>query len=68
MVNRDYPETVLTYAQCLSLRGLAIMLILLHNFCHLRQQSVMENEYTWDLSRIKLYEGHILQGGPDLIL
>lgn len=68
MESRDCPEKILTYAECCSLRGLAIVLILIHNFSHLRKGSVMENEYTWDLSRIKLYEEYIVHGGPDLIL
>lgn len=50
------------------LRGLAIGLIIIHNFCHWLPRCVDENEYTWAISRIQRYVHYIQDGGPHLIL
>lgn len=51
-----------------ALRGLAIALIILHNFTHWLPRCVPENEYTWALSRIQMYVHYITNGGPHLVL
>lgn len=50
------------------LRGLAIGLIIIHNFCHWLPRCVDENEYTWAISRIQRYVHYIQDGGPHVIL
>lgn len=50
------------------LKGIAILMIVMHNFCHLLPGSVVENEYTYDASRILQYVEYLQQGGPHLIL
>lgn len=50
------------------LRGLAIIAIILHNFCHRLPQAIIENEYTWDIERVFQYNAYIANGGPHLIL
>lgn len=47
--NNDAP--LLTRAQCSVLRGIAIIGIFLHNFCHWLPKIVKENEYQLDLDR-----------------
>jgi len=50
------------------LRGLAIFLIIVHNFCHLLPGAIAENEYLWSIEPILQYNQYILHGGPHLIL
>lgn len=50
------------------LKGIAILMIVMHNFCHWLPGCVEENEYTFDSSRILTYIGYIIQGGPHLVL
>ncbi len=50
------------------LRGLAIFLIIVHNFCHLLPGAIRENEYLWSIESILQYNQYILNGGPHLIL
>ena len=58
----------LTYQDSQKLRGLAIILIMIHNFCHVLPEFIPENEYLWSIEPIKQYGQYILQGGPHLIL
>lgn len=59
---------LLTRQETAVMRGLAIMLIILHNFCHWWPDCVPENEYTWSPDNIDLYFACIRQGGPHLFL
>ena len=58
----------LTYQDSQKLRGLAIILIMIHNFCHVLPEFIPENEYLWSIEPIKQYGQYILQGWPHLIL
>lgn len=40
---------LLSKAECTALRGIAIMAIMLHNYCHWLSGSVKENEYTFHI-------------------
>lgn len=50
------------------LKGIAILMIVMHNFCHWLPGCVAENEYTFEAGRIHTYLDYILQGGPHLVL
>ena len=50
------------------LKGIAILLIVVHNFCHWLPRSVIENEYTFVADRIWQYLGYVEHGGPHLLL
>lgn len=43
-------DTLLTRAQCSALKGLGILGIMLHNYCHWLQNSINENEYMFDIN------------------
>lgn len=62
------PSPLLSRRECAALRGLAIGLIVLHNFCHWLPRCVDENEYTWALSRIELLTAYLRDGGPHVLL
>ena len=38
-------KEMLTKAECSAMRGIAILAIMLHNFCHFNGKIVQENEY-----------------------
>ena len=61
-------HTNLSRRETTVLRGLAIGLIIIHNFCHWLPRCIDENEYTWALSRIQRYVHYIQDGGPHLVL
>jgi peptidoglycan/LPS O-acetylase OafA/YrhL len=42
---------ILSRDNCALLRGIAILAIMLHNFCHLMPTAIPENEFDFDLSR-----------------
>ena len=44
-------KTLLTKAECDALRGIAILGIMLHNFCHLLKFAIKENEYKFYMER-----------------
>lgn len=44
-------STILSRYNCTLLRGIAILAIMLHNFCHLLPTAVQENEFDFDSSR-----------------
>lgn len=48
------------------LKGIAILMIVLHNFCHWILP-VMENEYTFDLNKSVAWFGNFISGGPHII-
>lgn len=50
------------------LKGIAILMIVMHNFCHWLPGCVAENEYTFDAGRIQTYMDYLVQGGPHLVL
>ena len=56
----------LTRNECSAMRGIAILAIILHNYCHWINGIVKENEYTWQLDRCsQLWQ--VLQN-PDYLL
>ncbi len=48
MPNRQHP---LTYGECQALKGLAILGIVLHNFCHYLPHAALENEFSFSQAR-----------------
>jgi peptidoglycan/LPS O-acetylase OafA/YrhL len=58
----------LTRQDSQQLRGLAILLIIIHNFCHVLPNAIAENEYLWSIEPILQYGRYILHGGPHLFL
>lgn len=50
------------------LKGIAILAIVLHNFCHWIPQIVIENQDAFRLENSLRLVEHIFQGGPHLIL
>lgn len=59
---------ILSKSDTAFLKGIAILMIVMHNFCHWLPGCVAENEYTFSAERIRLYLHHLSQGGPHLIL
>lgn len=49
-MNQPHTQPLLTHTQCSALRGLAILGIVLHNYCHWLGFAVKENEYTFTAS------------------
>ena len=58
-------DSILTKSQCDILRGLAIIGIFLHNFCHWLHGSNKENEYTFLLDRSNKMWHYWTDGGID---
>lgn len=52
----------------LPLYGLAMLIIMIHNFWHILPGSIVENESLWSIEPIQQYGQYILQGGPHLVL
>ncbi len=50
------------------LKGFAILLIIVHNFCHWLPLSIIENEYTFELGRIWKYVHYLEAGRPRVVL
>lgn len=50
-MNQSTQQPLLTRSQCAALRGLAIIGIFLHNYCHWLGFAVKENEYTFTASK-----------------
>lgn len=50
---------MLTKDDCLVLRGLAIMCIIVHNFCHLLPNAVRENEFFYDVGNDHYFMTHV---------
>ena len=50
------------------LKGLAIILIFMHNFCHWLPRCVPENEYTFHIGNTWRLIRYLEQGGPHLLL
>ena len=44
-------KELLTRKECTAMKGLAILGIMLHNYCHWLKDIVRENEFTWQLSK-----------------
>ena len=40
-------KEILTRSQCSAMRGVAILTIMWHNYCHFLKDLVREHEYTW---------------------
>ncbi|MGN0068574.1 MAG: acyltransferase [Prevotella sp.] len=59
-------SNLLSKAECNALRGLAIIGIALHNYCHWLGFAVKENEYTFTAQKVTDLMGHIMQ--PDCSL
>ena len=45
----------ITKKECSALRGIAIMAICLHNYCHILPHSVQENEFSYDIHHYELF-------------
>ena len=50
------------------LKGISILMIMLHNFCHHLPKSVTENEYSFGIERFEQLCTYISQGGPHVVL
>lgn len=50
------------------LKGIAITLIFLHNFCHWLPRCVSENEYTFHIENTHRMVRYLCHGGPHLVL
>lgn len=57
----------LTRAQSAALRGLAIMAIVLHNYCHWLGQMAQENEYTFTASNVSRLLSVVASPDADLL-
>ena len=44
-------KDILTRSECSAMRGIAILAIMLHNYCHFLNNIVRENEYTWTAAK-----------------
>ena len=59
-------KELLSRKECSAMRGVAIMAIMLHNYCHWLRGIVRENEYTWqqfkfdELWRLTLHPDELL--------
>ena len=53
MDNKRSCAPLLTRAECSALRGIAIIGIFLHNYCHWLGFAVKENEYTFRMSNCR---------------
>ena len=49
-------KELLTRTECAALRGLAIMGIFLHNYCHWLPGIVRENEYTFKMGNVRVFD------------
>ena len=59
-------DDLLTRNECTAMRGIAILAIMLHNYCHWLKGIVRENEYTWQQEKFdQLWQ--VLQN-PDALL
>ena len=58
----------LTKSDTAFLKGIAILMIVLHNFCHHLPLSVTENEYTFSPLRFQQLCRYIIDGGPHVVL
>lgn len=57
---------LLTRTECTAMRGIAIMAIMLHNYCHWLDGIVRENEYLWKVNNVnRLW--YCLQHPTDLL-
>lgn len=61
--NTDNRQQLLSRAECNILRGLAILGIVLHNYCHWLGPIVKENEYTYDQHNVDVL--HQVLSHPD---
>ena len=62
----EYPHNnLLTKTECTVLRGLAIMGIMLHNYCHWLNPVVKENEYTFTRYNVERFTQVMLH--PDML-
>ena len=59
-------KELLTRTECTAMKGIAILGIMLHNYCHFVKDIVRENEFTWQQSKCdRLWE--VLQQPDDLL-
>ena len=56
----------LTRTECSAMRGIAILGIMLHNYCHWLKDIVRENEYTWMVAKVDRLWDVLLH--PDALL
>lgn len=55
-------KLLLERRQCTALRGLGIILIILHNYCHWLEGMAAENEYTWTKVRNSIFWDNLFYG------
>ena len=60
-------KTILTKSECSAMRGIAIIAIILHNYCHMLRGTVRENEYKFFAERAARM-WHALMSPDDLFL
>jgi len=59
-------KELLTRTECTAMKGIAILGIMLHNYCHFVKDIIRENEFTWQQSKCdRLWE--VLQQPDDLL-
>lgn len=61
-------KDILTLAESKALRGIAIMGIVLHNYCHFHGFAVKENEYTFDAGRPMAFFERLQEFDKDLFI
>ena len=61
-------KPLLSLAESKALRGIAILGIILHNYCHFLGFAVQENEYTFTLAKPMQLLDRIMTLNPDLLV
>lgn len=59
---------ILTKEETNVMRGLAILMIVMHNYCHWMPNCILENEYTWDSKNIWQYIDYFHKGDSHIFL
>ena len=61
-------DTLLSRAECSALKGIGILGIMLHNYCHWLQTSIRENEYMFDINHSLRLQDYFAGGIDDNVL
>lgn len=61
-------EELLTRTECSIMRGIAIIGIVLHNYCHFMGFAVKENEYTFDASKPQMLLNRLMSPDGNLFV
>lgn len=62
---KETQNELLTREQCTVLKGFAILLIMLHNMCHLFPGIIAENEFSFDPDRSKAFFSYVAHPDAD---